>query len=176
MYKCLECGNIFDPCEAKTVTEYYDEVDGGAYEYFAVCPICGGDFEETVACAECGGEFLEDELIGDYCQDCLNELLTLDSFLEFATTGVKSPSEPDVLEDFVLRELFDITGDEILVSSSTAFKDACKEAYQTAVDEDQCVWRPGNGSLLKTIQNYITDCGLWYEFAEYLETKGGAEK
>lgn len=64
-YKCLECGHIFEGCEAKSIKEDY------GYEF--VCPICGGDFEETVKCSICKGEFLEDELNGGVCDECINE-------------------------------------------------------------------------------------------------------
>lgn len=43
MYKCNDCGNIFD--EPATHEEYHSEVD--ASEYWDVCPYCGEDnFDE----------------------------------------------------------------------------------------------------------------------------------
>lgn len=64
-YKCLNCGHIFEWCEAKEVKEDY------GYEY--CCPICDGDFKETVKCSICKGEFLEDELNGGVCDECIDE-------------------------------------------------------------------------------------------------------
>jgi DNA-directed RNA polymerase subunit RPC12/RpoP len=64
-YKCLECGHIFDECEAKSIKE-----DWG-YSY--ACPVCNGNYEETVKCAVCKSEFLEDELNGGVCDECIDE-------------------------------------------------------------------------------------------------------
>ena len=44
MYKCNECGEVFD--EPTVVLERHGFNDGFA-ERFYVCPYCGGDFEEV---------------------------------------------------------------------------------------------------------------------------------
>ena len=71
---CRECGNIFYPCEAGRVKEPHDEIPGGFYETFYICPCCGStDYEDAAYCESCGGAFLEDKLFGGYyCDDCLN--------------------------------------------------------------------------------------------------------
>lgn len=172
---CVECGNIFDECEVAVDLEYHDEVPGGAYERFMKCPCCGSDeIEESARCKKCKGEFLPGELFGSYyCEDCLKEALTFDSFLDFATTGVKFSSDVDTLEDFMLREVFEVNGqNEILTCSSFTFKNFMRNTYNEFVKADQLQQRfTGEGELLKKIRNYMTDCELWDDFAEYLYNK-----
>ena len=47
MYKCLECGNLFEEGEQKRMRECVGEYWGSpAYQEYAVCPCCGGSYEE----------------------------------------------------------------------------------------------------------------------------------
>ena len=74
MYKCVECGHIFEQGEEKRWLENRGEYWGQpAYEKMTGCPYCGGDYEETEPCAICGTETLCDELNGGICADCLME-------------------------------------------------------------------------------------------------------
>ena len=74
MYKCLDCGHIFDEGEQKKWTENVGECFGfPAYETFGCCPLCGGGYAETVRCEICGAEYLEDELNGGVCNECIDE-------------------------------------------------------------------------------------------------------
>lgn len=74
MYKCLDCGHIFEDGEEKRYTENVGECFGfPAYQEFRSCPICGGDFEETQRCEVCGKECLKEELSGGVCEDCIDE-------------------------------------------------------------------------------------------------------
>lgn len=69
MYKCLECGHIFDDGEQTSWIETHGFSDG-MYELFTGCPICFGAYEDTVMCDECGGHFLPSELEDGLCPDC----------------------------------------------------------------------------------------------------------
>ena len=94
---CRDCGNIFYACEAGRVKEPHDEIPGGFYETFYICPCCGSsDYEDASYCDCCGGAFLEEKLYGGhYCKECITEYLTkvdltvgyaaedLDSFAEY---------------------------------------------------------------------------------------------
>ncbi len=174
MYKCLECGHIFEDGEQAANKEYHDEIPGGFCERFASCPICGGEFEETHDCKKCGGAFLWGELFGGYyCEDCLRRSVTFENFLDFATTGVESSDEVDTLEDFMLREIFEVNGrDEVLTCSSWTFKTFLRNLYNEAVKTDKLHQRfSGEGELMGKIHNYLTDCELWENFAEYLYNK-----
>ena len=73
MYKCVECGHIFEKGEEKHWTESRGEFLGvPAVEPMTGCPRCSGDFEETEPCAICGKETLRDELNGGICVECLS--------------------------------------------------------------------------------------------------------
>lgn len=72
MYKCLECGFVFD--EPETYRENVGECWGApAYQDYDGCPMCKCEgFEKLTACELCGGEFLDDELISGVCEDCVS--------------------------------------------------------------------------------------------------------
>lgn len=80
MYKCKECGHIFEEGEEKKWTEPHGEKLKG-------CPICFGAFEEAEQCKICGGYSLEME--DGFCQECLADVdkrfrsLLLDNFNEW---------------------------------------------------------------------------------------------
>lgn len=63
MFRCLECGNLFEEGEEKRWVEPYGEEMKG-------CPLCFGAYEEAEACELCG-EYAE-ELFGGVCQDCID--------------------------------------------------------------------------------------------------------
>lgn len=79
MYKCLECGYIFD--EPKKVSE--DLTPGGVFEggsfinEYHVCPRCNGAYDDVRVCNCCGDLFTYDEgTIRNYkfyCYKCLDE-------------------------------------------------------------------------------------------------------
>lgn len=59
MYKCVDCGHVFDPDEAFLYTDILDFIDGQPYkETYPVCPICNGQFEEF---EEEGDDYGDDE-------------------------------------------------------------------------------------------------------------------
>lgn len=161
---CVECGNIFDECEAAVDFEYHSEVPGGAYERFVKCPCCGSDeIGESARCKKCGVEFLEDDLFGSYyCEECLKESLTFGSFLDFATSGTDKPTEVDTLEDFVFTMIFGLK--EAPNESGYSLKAWCKIVYNEAK-------RHGD-ILMQTIFKYMDSMpSLWDDFAEYLYDK-----
>ena len=72
MYKCLECGHIFEDSEQSTWQESRGEFWGQPVsETMSGCPRCHGDYEKTKSCVECGSEQLEDDLYGGMCKECL---------------------------------------------------------------------------------------------------------
>lgn len=76
MYKCLECGNIFEDGEQAEWREDYGEK-------FSGCPICKGDFVEARNCKWCGDVFTEEELYDGLCEKCLLSAIDYDTFLEY---------------------------------------------------------------------------------------------
>ena len=79
MYKCLECGHIFEPGEEAEWVEKHGFTDG-RYEKSTGCPLCKSAYEETVPCKECLGAFLSDELFpGRICRECLIKQITIEN-------------------------------------------------------------------------------------------------
>ena len=73
MYKCNDCGLIFDDDEMYVVKEKHREVDNMDVEYFYHCPNCGsGDFEEAAMCDKCGEWHSND---GPLCDDCKGDFM-----------------------------------------------------------------------------------------------------
>ena len=67
MYKCNNCGNIFESGEEKRWTESRGEYWGSeCYEEMCGCPLCEGDFDEIQPCSICGG-YSDGE---KYCAEC----------------------------------------------------------------------------------------------------------
>lgn len=85
MYKCKDCGLIFD--EPKEYSEDY--TPGGAFEggsfinRFSGCPNCSGSYDDAKECEICGEYFLEEELedtteminggCGYCCSQCIED-------------------------------------------------------------------------------------------------------
>lgn len=175
MYKCTDCGHIFEEGEQAISREAHDEIPGGFHEDFAVCPICGGDFEETRSCKKCGGAFLDDELIGGYyCEDCLRKALTADSFTSFGEYADKHMEESEVhtVEHFMLVWVYGVSDSSIRGSSKefralmmAEFKDAA-EAHSKAAKlfgaEDK---------FIEQIWKYMEDYKLLDDFAEYVHDR-----
>lgn len=81
MYKCLDCGHIFDEGEQLIHRDRHGFSDGH-YDTHATCPMpgCGGDYKETLCCKVCEGEYLPDELYtGDICEDCLKQSINTET-------------------------------------------------------------------------------------------------
>lgn len=87
MYRCMECGNLFEEGEQKTYREYMGECHGyPAYEEFCGCPLCGGSYKEITPCEICGT--YNHDFGEEYCEECKKEVkerfrkLVRDNFTE----------------------------------------------------------------------------------------------
>ena len=65
MFKCIECGHIFEDGEQARWTETHGEV-------WESCPICKGDYEEVEPCKICGS--YDHSVDDDYCDDCKKDV------------------------------------------------------------------------------------------------------
>lgn len=75
MYKCMECGHLFEEGEQKTWEEERGEFWGSpASETMSGCPVCCGAYEEAVACKICGS-YGGMETCEDYCNNCKKDVL-----------------------------------------------------------------------------------------------------
>ena len=71
MFKCNECGAVFDEPLIQSDNVPYGE--GTVPREFASCPHCHGSFEPAYPCKDCGEYFTKDELHSFYCTECVKE-------------------------------------------------------------------------------------------------------
>lgn len=64
MYKCIECGHLFEEGEESKWTEPYGE-------NFSGCPLCKGNYERTEPCLICGTECFETDITSGLCEHCI---------------------------------------------------------------------------------------------------------
>ena len=135
MYKCLDCGHIFDEGEQKKWTENVGECFGfPAYETFGCCPLCGGEYAETVLCEVCGAEHLEDELNGGVCDECINEHRKDFDFCYRVSIGEKTGIKINSL----LASLFDVSDIEQILCDY--IKSKCPEKDCSQFIDDDISW------------------------------------
>ena len=128
--KCTDCGYVFD-FEDRTVVKEGHGFDDGFYETFSCCPNCGGDFEDAVDCFECGETFTENELYDGWCEKCLRETITYDTFFEYCEAN----KDEQYLDIFVMSELL---GDMDCPKHSTVeFHSLMVEYYKREVELDR---------------------------------------
>lgn len=71
LFKCYQCGHIFEDGEELEITETHN-LDGGIYEKYTVCPICKGFYSKAQECAVCGKLCTDEELTEGVCEDCFD--------------------------------------------------------------------------------------------------------
>ena len=72
MYRCLECGHLFEEGEQAEWTEMHG-FNYGNGERFSGCPICKGDYEEIKPCKICGG--YDNETNDGFCEECQKDIM-----------------------------------------------------------------------------------------------------
>ena len=74
MFKCIDCGNLFEEGEQAVWYEDRGEYWGvPCSERMTGCPVCKGDYEEAKECKECGEWHFSDELTDGLCENCREE-------------------------------------------------------------------------------------------------------
>lgn len=74
MFKCNNCGHIFEAGEEKRWSESRGEYWGTeCYEEMSGCPICEEDYDEIQPCTICGG-YSDGE---EYCAECRHRCVDL---------------------------------------------------------------------------------------------------
>lgn len=142
MYKCNNCGQVFD--EAKTVTETHGFAHG-PFEKLCVCPCCNGDYSESKQCKQCGEWHFEDELFDGYCTDCLRDEI------DYITAYDYMRSIKDCLNIFIFEKCLDSS-----VPQKTNKKVDLLSArlYWEAVNTEQY----SNGDMLmRKLRSYIIE-------------------
>lgn len=133
MYKCLECGHIFDAGEESI---YYEKhgLDTPPYEKFSACPVCGGDFEETYRCKKCLGEYIEEELWDGYCGECLRDAMDYNTLLAYLKKW-------DELADFVFTHIFRCAVPASGVDGNERLEQMLLEQYNKYAEKDSKEFR-----------------------------------
>ena len=71
MFKCLECGNLFEEGEQAEWVEMHG-FNYGNGEKWSGCPICKGDYEEIKPCKICGS--YDHDYDEEYCNACKKDV------------------------------------------------------------------------------------------------------
>lgn len=144
MYRCTECGNLFEEGEQAIWYENQGECHGViAMEQFSGCPVCGGDYEEVHQCKKCGDWHTEDELYDGWCEDCLRETINYDTFFEYCEAN----KDWQYLDIFMMSEL--LGGMYCPRNISTEFHQLMVETYKRRVS---------NAKLLGARFDFLDKC------------------
>lgn len=71
MYRCLECGNLFEDGE-EVVWEETHGLDSPPYEKWSGCPLCKGGYKTINPCKICGS--YNHDPAEDYCNQCKKDV------------------------------------------------------------------------------------------------------
>lgn len=138
MYKCLDCGHIFEQGEQVNWKEDRGEFWGSSCgEKISGCPICKGDYEETKRCEICGSEHLADDLISGVCEDCFEKH---SQDVNVCYQSSKEEKETVQLNLFLTRMYDAETIEEILLEhliETKSYLESHKANMQEFVDEDK---------------------------------------
>lgn len=102
MYRCENCGHLFEEGEQAVWYENYGAEIGG--EMFGGCPMCKGGYEEVHQCKECEEWHTENELYSGWCEKCLRETINYDTFFEYCEAN----KDENYLDIFVMAEFLDM--------------------------------------------------------------------
>ena len=144
MYKCTECRNLFEEGEQAVWYENQGECHGvTAMERFSGCPICGGDYYEVHQCKKCGEWHTEGELYGGWCEKCLRESITYDTFFEYCEANI----DEQYLDSFMMFYL--LGGMDCPDKISPEFHQLMVETYKRRV---------ADAKLLGGGFDFLADC------------------
>lgn len=159
MYKCLDCGHIFEEGEQVEWEERHG-FDDGLYEKLSGCPLCNGEYEDTVPCKHCGWEHSSDELYDGWCKECLKDQIDYDSFFEHCEDN----KESQLLDMFVMSEL--LGGMRCPDHVSCEFHEVMVGVYKKHVEYAKSI----HYDFLESCVDFIMDDAE--HFAEWLNEKG----
>ena len=100
MYRCVDCGNLFEEGE-QAVWEETHGLDSPPYEKWDGCPVCRGGYEEVHQCKECGDWHSDDELYEGWCETCLRDTINYDTFFDYCEAN----KDEKYLDIFVMFDL-----------------------------------------------------------------------
>lgn len=145
MYKCLECGHVFEEGEQAVWREAHGFSDG-LYEEFCGCPHCKGEYEEAATCKNCGEVHTSNELHEGWCVDCLTNVLDYETFFEYC----EAHAEDRYLDQFVMMYL--LGGMDCPERVSREFHTLMRETYLDAVQLSR---------IYHESDDFIADCAAF---------------
>ena len=142
MYRCENCGNLFEEGEQAEWEETHG-LDTPPYEKWSGCPVCKGDYEEVYQCKKCGDWHSEDELYDGWCEKCLRETINYDTFFKYCEAN----KDDKYLDIFVMADL--LGGMDCPNNISPEFHRLMIETYKRTV---------ANAKLLGEKFGFLADC------------------
>ena len=136
MYRCCDCGNLFEEGEQATWEERHG-LDSPPYEKFIGCPVCNGDYEEVHQCKECGSWHTDDELYDGLCEKCLRDTINYDTFFEYCEAN----KGENYLDTFVMCYLLNC--DEVPKYPSWEFHQLMIYTYKERIKAIKAVMTDG---------------------------------
>lgn len=156
MLICESCGEIFDESAFKTDYEPHGEPIG-------VCPMCGSSFlKDAKFCRECHEQYDEDDLTCGWCDDCIQEKITLASFLEFGLSECDD-EEPSIFEQFMYEQWLGMESADAPSASTARMKEMFVREYKYAKKWEET-------RLLTMVECFVIN-EYKTEFAEWLEAE-----
>lgn len=159
MYKCENCGHLFEEGEqARWVEEHGEKWDG--------CPMCKGGYEEVHQCQVCDEWHTEDELYEGWCEKCLREAINYDSFFEYCEAN----KDELYLDIFVMSEL--LGGMDCPKNISWDFHKLMVETYKRRVADAKLIGGSEHffSSCIRFVMDDDGECGR-ENFAEWLNKR-----
>lgn len=156
MFKCCECGHLFEDGEQAIWYENQGECHGRiAMEKFGGCPMCKGEYEQVHQCKECDEWHTEDELYSGWCEKCLRETINYDTFFEYCEAN----KDEQYLDIFVMSEL--LGGMDCPKHSSFEFHSLMVQVYKGQVksvkDWEKMMGRKSVDDFLPACIRFIMD-------------------
>ena len=144
MYKCIDCGHLFEEGEQSVWYENQGECHGViAIERFSGCPVCKGDYEEVHQCKKCGEWKYDDELYNGWCEKCLRDTINYDTFFEYCEAN----KDEQYLDSFMMFYL--LGGMDCPDKVSPEFHQLMVETYKRRV---------ADAKLLGGGFDFLADC------------------
>ena len=165
MFKCCECGHLFEEGEQAEWYENYGAEIGS--EKFCGCPLCRGGYECVYQCKKCGKWHDEDDLYEGWCEECLRETINFDTFFEYCEANKKN----QYLDIFVIEEL--IGGMKCPDVISDEFHALMVDTYKRKVAGAKLIGKAS--ALLGLCVRFILEydgCFGKENYAEWLNEKG----
>ena len=144
MYRCESCGNLFEEGE-QAVWEERHGLDTPPYEKWSGCPICKSSYEEVHQCKECGDWQSEDELYEGWCEKCLRDTISYDTFFEYCEAN----KDEQYLDIFVMSEL--LGGMDCPKNVSWDFHQLMIDVYKARVDDIKSVMTASYKEVINTL-------------------------